>query len=384
MLIQKPLRKTLVILIFISIIFYILYDRPKLVFQTGIKWEKTRPKEEETLCLQFLQKGMNLNSGIFTNFQQDTDIKDWATGHQVLSESEGLIMLYSVQAGDKSLFDKHLNKIKDMILDDGVIMWRIGKQGEILTKSSASIDDLRIIRALIFAHDRWKDRKYQNMLKDLIHKIKNYEVTAQGLVDYYDSHAKTKANTINLSYIDLYTMNLLSQKDKEWEKVAQNGLEIIQNGFISKESPFFWKYYNYETKNYSSEYKVNIIDYLKVLLHLSEVGICPDVAIDWLKNQIKTHKALFNSYYINSAKPASNLQSSAAYAIACRIAVNIDDEELYELMRDKLLTFQITEDRTLLYGAFGDLKTQEVYSFDNLQALLALQKFGGLVDGKSK
>ena len=65
------------------------------------------------------------------------------------------------------------------------------------------------------------DAKYQRTLKELIHKTKKYELTAQGLIDYYDSDAKTKAKTIDLCYIDLYTMNLLAQTDDDWDKAAK-------------------------------------------------------------------------------------------------------------------------------------------------------------------
>lgn len=386
MLIQNHRRRKIVFIsILISIGFFILYtiaSKPSL--ETGIKWEKLPSGTEEKLCLEFLQKSMSSNKGTFTNFLEDKEVKEWATGHQVLSESEGLIMLYAVQAGDKPMFDKHFDIIRNMILDDGVIMWRMGKQGELLTKSSASIDDLRVIRSLIFAYDRWSDKKYDKMLKKLTHKTKKYQLTAQGLIDYYDSAIETKAKTINLSYIDLYTMNLLAQIDDDWEKAVEKGLGIIEKGFISKERPLFRKSYDYETKRYSVEDEINIIDYLKVLLHLSEVGRCPDEAIHWLKEQLKTYGALFNSYYADSAEPATSLQSSAAYAIACRIATNIEDDELYEIMKGKLLMFQITEKSSPLYGAFGDNRTKEIYSFDNLQALLALQKFGGLKNGKYK
>ncbi len=389
---QKSLKtKAIMALLLIGICFYILYTvitwgrlSSKPPFETGISWRKLSPGPEETKCLQFLQKAMSSKHGIYTNFLDDKEVKEWATGHQVLSESEGLIMLYAVQGGDKVLFDEHFDIIQNMILDDGVIAWRVGENGQTLTKASASIDDIRVIRSLIFACDRWGDAKYQRTLKELIHKTKKYELTAQGLIDYYDSDAKTRATTINLCYIDLYTMNLLAQTDDDWDKAAKKGLEIIKGGFVSDETPLFRTCYDYETKSYSKQDEINIIDYLKILLHLSEVSMCPNEAIDWLKSQIKIHGALFNNYYIHSAQPTSNLQSSAAYAIACRIAANIKDDELYEMMKERLLAFQITEDESPLYGVFGDLKTQEVYSFDNLQALLALQNFGGLKSEKFK
>ena len=367
-------RRAILLLAFTGICLFALRNCLKPSWGVGLKWERYIPGAEEKRCLKFVQTAMSSNIGIFTNLLDHGEIREWATGHQVLSESEGLIMLYAVQAGDKTLFDKHLDVIRNMILDKGVIVWRVGEQGEILTKASAAIDDLRIIRSLVFAYDRWHDDKYEDLAQELIRKTKKYEFTTHGLVDYYDAGAKMAASTINLSYIDLYTMDLMACIDDDWKKAAKTGRNIINAGFISEEVPFYRKQYNYETKRYSQEAEINTIDYLKVILHQSEIHIVPEAPIQWIRQQMDTYGTLFNSYYISSGKPASNLQCSANYALGCRIAVNIGDEDLYEVMKEKLLTFQITERENVLDGAFGDLKTKEVFSFNNLQALLALQR----------
>lgn len=370
-----------IILIIVAIIcfylFYSLYLKQSSI-KLNIEWKAFSSKPEETMCLKFIQTEMSGDQGIFTNFLDDYKVNEWATGHQVLSESEGLIMLYAVQGGNKSLFDEHFNIVRNMILDNGVIMWRVGSGGELLTKSSASVDDLRIVRSLIYASDRWQDMQYKTFLNELARKVKKYEFTKEGLVDYYDAESKMKADTITLSYIDLYTMKLLSQIDSDWENAFEKGLKIIDDAFISQDKPFFRKTYSYKTKSYSKEQEINIIDYLNILLHLSEVGMCPPEAIDWLKGQIRMNNALFNSYRINSAQPVSDLQCAASYAIACRIAKNVKDKELYEMMKARLLMFQIRDKTSPICGAFGDPTTLKVYSFDNLQALLALQGFGGV------
>ena len=46
-------------------------------------------------------------------------------------------------------------------------------------------------------------------------------------------------------------------------KQLKKGLEIIKGGFISEETPLFRTCYNYETKSYSKQDEINIIDYLK-------------------------------------------------------------------------------------------------------------------------
>jgi len=367
---------TIIVLCLISYSYYTLCLK-KPYKDLNIKWKKLPAQPEEALCLNFIKASLSGKTGIFTNFLYDDKINETATGHQILSESEGLIMLYAVLGGNKDLFDEHFNIVRGMVLDNGVIAWRMGAKGEMLTKSSASIDDLRIIRALIYADDRWGDRKYNCFANKLVRRAKKYELAKDRLVDFYDGESKIKANTITISYIDLYTMKILAQKDDAWENAFKKGLNIINNAFVSENVPFFRKSYNYKTKSYSSENKINMIDYLNTLLHLSEVDLCPQAAVKWLKSQMKIGNALFNEYYISSAMPASSLESPASYAIACRIAVNIEDEELYKLMKEKLLMFQVTDASSPIYGAFGDAKTLEVYSFDNLQALLALQGVGG-------
>jgi hypothetical protein len=348
------------------------YLRPR--WEMGFKWESYVPGEEERRCLKFLQTTMSSNIGILTNLLDHGEIRDKAAGHQVLSESEGLMMLYAVQAGDKTLFDKHMDLVRNMILDDGVIVWRVGKQGEYITAASAAIDDLRIIRSLLFAYDRWRDDKYKDLAHKLIRKTKKYEYTTHGLVDYYDAGAKMAASTINLSYIDLYTMDLMARIDADWKMAAERGRDVINGGFISDTVPLYRKQYNYETKSYSQEAEINTIDYLKVILHLSEVHSVPEAPIQWIRQQIATYGALFNRYDSGSGKPTTNLECSANYALGCRIAANIGDEDLYEVMKEKLLSFQIIAPGSALDGAFGDLTTKEVFSFDNLQALLALQR----------
>jgi hypothetical protein len=225
----------------------------------------------------------------------------------------------------------------------------------------------------LFAYDRWGDDEYQRILQDLIQRTKKHELTVYGLVDYYDARTKTAATTVSLAYIDLYTMDLIARTDDDWAQAAAKGLEVIKGGFISNQAPFYRQCYDYAAKSYSMEDEINIIDYLKVLLHLSEVGRVPQQSIRWLRNQLDNYGALYNGYYVSTGQPSTDLQCSASYALGCRIATNIDDAELYKVMRDRLMSFQIRAEESELDGAWGDFGSKEVFSFDNLQAVLALQ-----------
>ncbi|MFZ5967200.1 MAG: glycosyl hydrolase family 8 [Bacillota bacterium] len=372
----KNKSKVIITFIIVSLIFLkISYREVKL----GIHWTDYPKTYEEQLCYQFVAEMLSSPTyGIYTNYLEDSSFQeDEAKGHQILSESEGLMMLYSVKANEKKVFDQHAYVVSEyMVLPNHLFRWRIDRNGEKISESSAAIDDLRIIRALLLAYDRWGDRQYKGMLFKATKAVQKYEVDNNQLVDFYDSNSKEKASSITLAYIDLYTMDLLSKIDASWEKVEANGKEVILRGKISEDMPFYHKTFDYKTRQYHVDEFVNMIDTMMILKHLSEVGECPDDAILWLIDQMKTKGGVYLRYHASSGEAMSTMESTAVYALGAQIAVNIKNDELYEMMINKMLRYQIYLPSSGLYGAFGDEIKQEVYSFDNLNALLAFRKDG--------
>lgn len=346
-------------------------------FKLGMNWADLRQTEEEKNCLQFIEREMDESSyGIYTNYLDKTEATELAGGHEVLSESEGIIMLYSVQKGDKAMFDKHFSIVKNnMTMKSGLIRWRINRNSGLLPASSASIDDLRIIRALFFAYDRWGDKEYRKMLVKVARAVRSKELYQNCLVDFYDENMNTKAKTLTLSYIDLYTVELLSRLDSKWNKVRASGDGIISGARISEEFPLYHKSFDIDSGKYSDDSEINIIDSLLVALHLSEVSERPDEVLKWIKGQLEENQGVFLSYDARTGRPTSNNESTAAYGIIAQIAANTGDLELQKKAEEKMLKYQITDATSKLYGAFGTEIKKEVYSFDNLQALLGLQKY---------
>jgi hypothetical protein len=50
----------------------------------------------------------------------------------------------------------------------------------------------------------------------------------------------------------------------------------------------------------------------------------------------------------------------------------VGDNQLYDMAKVRLLRLQVSDKSSAIYGAFGDPATLQVYSFDNLLALTAL------------
>ncbi|OFI07021.1 glycosyl hydrolases family 8 [Clostridium acetireducens DSM 10703] len=375
---KKILNKIAIVILIAFIVCFGMYFYRINSIKLNIHWDNINKDEEEIICLDYINKKMHKKGyGIYTNYLDNNLVKPYANGHEVLSESEGLIMLYAVKSGDKKLFDDHLSIVENnLILKNGLLKWRFYKKENRSGTSSAAIDDIRVIRALFYANDRWgeEDNKYRKLLFKISKGVLKYETENNNLVDFYDFNIKTKADYITVCYIDLYTMKLLKNVNNKWENIMKNQEKILINSYISDSFPLYRKSYSYKTNKYSNEEEVNTIESMLSILHLSEIGKCPNTSIQWIKNQMDKKGALYAKYNIKTGEPSSSYESTAVYAIAAQVALNIGDKNMYDLMKSNMLKYQIKDKNSEIYGCFGFEDAKQVYSFDNLQALLAIQK----------
>lgn len=329
--------------------------------------------DKEEICFKFIKEAMSSkNGGIHTNYLENPMTREMAGGHEILSESEGLIMLYYTRIQDQEEFDKHFYIVQNKMLHkSGLVKWRIREDNYDLASANATIDDLRIIRSLMYAYDIWKDKKYYRMMEKISNSLLKYNVYEGCLNNYFDAACKVQAQEIDLAYIDLYTIQVLSNTNKKWNKIYQKGIDIIHKGYISDKLPLYRKTYNIKKDRYIDQKTVNTIDTLLVVLHLSEIGMVKNETLKWIRDQMFYEGRIYAEYDIETGKPASMLESAATYAIAARIAKVTEDKALYRLLMDRMLTLQVTDISSPIYGGFGNPYTLKVYSFDNLQALLA-------------
>lgn len=327
--------------------------------------------EYEKACYNFIKDKMVSNrGGIFTNYLDSGDISEYATGHQILSESQGLYMLYLIQKNDKEGFDNSFKFIKqNMIKGDGTILWRVHERYKDIAGGNAVVDDLRIIRALVNASEKWKDNTYTENLKKLEEKLFKFNTDGKYLYDYYDYAHKVITQSMPLCYYDLKTIQMLGQYRKEWLEIGAKSVDIIEKGYLGNEFPFYRMRYDYNTRKYSQDESINMTENILTVLHLAEVGMHKEETINWLKNQLK-QGGIYGSYDRNGVM-LSNVESTAIYATIAQIGKTIGDMELYTLAIEHMLRFQISDSNSTLKGAFGNEQTEEVYSYDNLQALLA-------------
>ncbi|WP_300347380.1 glycosyl hydrolase family 8 [Clostridium sp.] len=338
----------------------------------NVNWsDNFNPPEEEKL-LNFIESNLSKSGyGIYTNYLDKNSEGDITKGHSVLSESEGLIMLYAVNADKKELFDNNFDIVKKMRLKNGLISWR--KDGDKNSSSSATIDELRIIKALLLANNRWGNFYYKFYAVNIANSLLKHAEENGTLVDYIDEYGK--GNTTTLCYLDLPVMKLLGQLDPKWNEVYKKSNLIIENGKVSSEVPLYRKVFYEDTKKYDEDKNIDLLLSTIVILNRIEANENEEASIKWIKDNFKKDGFLVATYDSKSGEPTSKIESPSIYANVALIANHIGDEKLFNKAIDKLKYYQIDNKESLLYGGFGDEKNNSVYSFDNLNALLAFQKY---------
>lgn len=327
--------------------------------------------KEEVLLLNFINNNlMDDRGGIYTNYSNDKSEGDITKGHNILSESQGIILNYYLYNNDKFQYENSFRYIKEnMMLRNGLISWRIEENEP--SNVSATIDDLRIAKSFILAGEDFDSVKYRYYGLKIAEGIKRELVTDNRLIDFEDGYGKSNVTT--LCYLDLYGMDILSLFDESWNSIYDKSLEIINNGFIRNDLPLYRKFYDGDKEDYDNEEKADTLLSLLVILNKAEVNEDISKSVNWLKNRLKEYGYISTTYDIKTMEE-SKIESTSIYANLSLIAKVINDEELYDLAINKMRNFQVLNTESDIYGAFGYEASNEVYSYDNLNALLAFRR----------
>lgn len=324
----------------------------------------------EELLYSFISRGFVDETGrVITNLQSYEGSGD------TLSESIGLFMQYCVFAGRREQFDREVKYLKEnMLTGEQLVRWRVGK-GK--ANCNSAIDDLRIIRSLMEATEKWGSDEYSELAGFLQEGLFNFQVNGRNLYEFYDWEAEKSRHRIPLCYLDLYTLDELSEFNRGWLSVEEKGLSIIYGGRINEASPFYFKYYDYDSGGYAfdEEYRqdkgVCLTYTLITALHLAEVNEESDALTQWLKSEIGKGM-LYAWYNPHTLKPVNTIESTAVYALAAAYAEKTGEKELYSQLTDAMLKFSVQDKKSRYHGGFGDSGTGYFHSFDNLTALWAL------------
>lgn len=305
---------------------------------------------------------MDLGYPITNLNAKDIENEDLPAENDVLSESMGLLLQKYLKDQDKINFDKTLENIENYFLKkNNLLAWKmpiaaIYNQDMNVKENTvnASVDDLRVIKALYIASEKFSEDSYKTKALKIGEALK-VNCTKQTKMLSFDSLDSTEAIW---TYYDFEALYYLSKDNKDWKKILVKSILEIQKHKI-KNKPFF--YIESKTENYKS------IENLMIVMHFAEIGIVDNESIEFIKNEIK--QGAYYGEYNYSGEELNNIESPAIYGIIAQLAKRINDKELYDLSCEKLTELTEFENKTY-YGGYIDIKSKRAYSFDQLMAML--------------
>lgn len=243
----------------------------------------TKDNQHEQALNQFIQTKMTSEYGIVTNYIDTDQVAETATGHEILSESAGLMLRYLALTGQKKEFGNEWNLTLKTVDDGTQFSYRYSPKLAKRYDVNASVDDLRILRSLKEAGSKFHDIEYEKDFEKYANRFIKTSIKENELYDFYDSKTKMNNDFITLCYIDLKTISLLPGNQT---KLLENQTTILQNGYLGDTFPFYKTRFNYSKNDYQDSAEINVIESLLAILHLSEVGLQKQASIDYLKEQV--------------------------------------------------------------------------------------------------
>ncbi len=293
--------------------------------------------------------------------------KDEPGGADVLSESQGLMLLYALEQEDRALFEETWNYTREHLLSDGLCAWYVdgkGKKGEV----NALLDDLRLEYALALAGEKWGEdyaAAAEEMRAALLRRCVNRQ---NGFVDFVELRSGRQAVTISLSYLDLRAIGKMAESDAAFQPVLERSESLLLEGRISEEFPLYYAAYDYQKKQYSRN-ELNTAEALYTLWNLSCASLLPEESLEWLRERV--HRGDLATRYEVSGQPVSGYtyHSTAVYGLAALIAMEEGDEALLEEALRRMERLCVLDAEKESFGAY-EQEGAEVYAFDQLIPLL--------------
>lgn len=308
---------------------------------------------ERNELIAFSKEWFEKRNGYRTNIIELPQ-RNMASGADVLSESVGFQMLIAIRDNDKNQFNRLNEFIKEKMMNqNGLIKWRV-REGVYQETVNASIDDFRIVKALIKAYEKWQVEEYLKFANQLGDKMLEWNIKDLKLLSFDLIDSKEAPH----SYYDFEAMYMLSEYNKAWRDIVEFNLKIFlkeheRNIYYSLEDQG-----NYET-----------IENLIVILHLAQIGVDVSEKLKWYKIQLNI--GVINASYNKNLKAMDTIESAAIYGLLAIISNEVSDQNLYDLSAMKIINMQ-NGSRDRYNGGFVNLENLEAFSFDQLTCILGL------------
>lgn len=316
----------------------------------------------------FIKKHMLNPNGTLATYLSETPAisPDLAHGREALSESLGLWLEYAVENKDKALFQQNYAILRQYFFaPEGFVYWKISPDGKSDVTTNALVDDLRLVDALLAAHQLWGQEEWAQTAGAIGNAVSLYLVKNNTFVDFYDRKYNKSADVLTLSYLDPRPLKKLGQWKPAEQPLYDRAIGAIQA--IPNDGTFFPKSYHLPSGQYAYDPVVNLIDQLLIALHRASQGIPSPELTAFLKNEFQIRGLIYGGYDRMSHEAPVKFESPSVYALAILYSLERNDTEWALALYKRMLQLQ---NRSGEYQG-GYVSDNQTHIFDNVFPLLA-------------
>ncbi len=316
----------------------------------------------------FIKKHMLNPNGTLATYLSETPAisPDLAHGREALSESLGLWLEYAVENKDKALFQQNYAILRQYFFaPEGFVYWKISPDGKSDVTTNALVDDLRLVDALLAAHQLWGQEEWAQTAGAIGNAVSLYLVKSNTFVDFYDRKYNKSADVLTLSYLDPRPLKRLGQWKPAEQPLYDRAIGAIQA--IPNDGTFFPKSYHLPSGQYAYDPVVNLIDQLLIALHRASQGIPSPELTAFLKNEFQIRGLIYGGYDRMSHEAPVKFESPSVYALAILYSLERNDTEWALALYKRMLQLQ---HRSGEYQG-GYVADNQTHIFDNVFPLLA-------------
>jgi hypothetical protein len=298
----------------------------------------------------------------------------------LLTETVGLLMQYAAERGDRPLYDAQLSRVQHHLRAPcGLLSWRATPDLGVTSPSSASIDDLTVVRALLRGAERWPGGVSEALATDIGAAVLEHEVVDGLLVDAasWNASGVVPSPSIQTSYLAVDVMAALADRDPEWATVYERSVGFLHaietpRGLYPEVLPLPSAGAVVTMPVPDPDPVLNAILVLYCAVALAAVGRGGASTLSFLEAHWVDHGSLAGRYQLISGTPVPGFESVAVYGLAARLARYLGRAGLSDAWIDRMLAYQYLD--PVIARPSGPLPHRQTSPFDNLQAMLALQQ----------
>ena len=320
---------------------------------------------------QFILSNMINEDGTLRTYLKPNKSTDpqTAAGHESLSESMGLWLLYAYEKGDLALFSQYAEVVKNSFMkSDGWIAWKVGSTSKPAT-TNALVDDMRIAYAFYKAGAKWQDESYKKTADTITKSVMKKQVVNSTFRDFYDIEKNWPSNVITLPYLDAYPLVNLYEQSKISEDMYQKTKKFIMD--LPLKNGFYPYNYRVDDGHYEYQKQINLLDQLFVETSRAKFGQTDTEFWSFLKQTFEDNHVLYGKYDIETKKHAVEYESPSVYGMAIIVALEHNEIEFAKDLYYRMIRFQTLNPTSEYYGGYMNYQQKDTHIYVIISILIS-------------